>query len=158
MRFFLALSACFVLSGVQAGDLIPLSDFTKPTEIKSLTLSPDGKTLALISPDGDYGTVLAFVDTDTMKVTAGFADNGERVPGGLLWASNDRVILNLVKKYGGFAKPALTGELLGVNRDGKRLMHLFGGVGERVLGTRLKTRASEANPNSQAWFVSKRHG
>ena len=121
MLFFIALSACFVLSAAYAGELVPLSNFAKPAEVKSISISPDGKTLAVLSPQGDYGTLLAFVDVDTMKATASFADNGERVPGEMEWANNDRVILSLVRKYGGFATPVLTGELLGVNRNGKAL-------------------------------------
>jgi len=143
MRFVLALGAYFICSIAQASALIPLSDFAKPAEIKAIELSPDGKTLALLSSNGDYGTVLAFVDTDTLKATAGFSDNGGRVPGQVHWANSDRVILSLVLKYGGLAKPALTGELLGVNRDGKKLNPLFGRLGEQQVGSHQKTRASD---------------
>ena len=143
MRFALALGTILMSSATFAAEtkLVPLSDFAKPTEVRTIALSPDGKTLALISPKGDYGTVLAFIDTETMKATAGFSDNGERVPGDLQWANNDRVIISLVRKYGGFARPARTGELLGVNRDGKKLNMLFGSLGEMSTGTNLKTRA-----------------
>ena len=143
MRFALALGASLMTSATFAAEtkLVPLSDFAKPTEVRTIALSPDGKTLALISPQGDYGTVLAFIDTETMKATAGFSDKGERVPGGVQWANNDRVILSLVRKYGGFARPELTGELLGVDRDGKTLNMLFGSLGEMSTGTNIKTRA-----------------
>ena len=152
MRFVLALGACFISSSLigaaetpatpKAG-LVALADFSKPAEIKAIALSPDGKTLAVISPKGDYGTVLVFIDTTTMKATAGFTDTGERVPGQLEWANNDRVILSIERKFGGYAQPQLTGELVGVNRDGTRAAPLFGGEGEMQTGTHLKNRASD---------------
>ncbi len=122
---------------------VPLTDFAKPTDVRTIALSPDGKTIAVTSPKGDYGTVLAFIDTATMKATAGFADTGDRVPGYVVWANNDRVILSIVRKFGGFAQPQLTGELIGVNRDGTRVKPLFGGEGVMQAGTHLKTRASD---------------
>lgn len=122
---------------------VTLTDFSKPAEVKAIALSPDGKTIAVISPKGDYGTVLVFIDTATLKATAGFTDTGERVPGQVEWANNDRVILSVERKYGGYAEPQLTGELVGVNRDGTRVKPLFGGDGEKQLGSHIKNRASD---------------
>jgi dipeptidyl aminopeptidase/acylaminoacyl peptidase len=159
MRFLFAFAAAYSTSMLAASvspapvpaspvkiaptKLIPLTDFATPTEVRTIALSPDGKTIAVTSPKGDYGTVLAFIDTATMKATAGFTDTGERVPGNVVWANNDRVILSIVRKFGGFAAPLLTGELIGVNRDGTRVKPLFGGEGEMQAGTHLKTRASD---------------
>ncbi len=153
MRFVLALGVCLISFGLMAAPELapdakpvgvpPLSDFAKPAEIKAIALSPDGKTIAVISPKGDYGTVLVFIDTETLKATAGFTDTGERVPGYVEWANNDRVILSNELKLGGYATPLLTGELVGVNRDGTRLKPLFGGEGEQQLGTHIKNRGSD---------------
>ena len=122
---------------------VPLTDFSKPAEIRAIALSPDGKTLAVISPKGDYGTVLVFIDVQTTKATAGFTDTGERVPGQLEWVNNERVILSIERKFGGYAQPQLTGELVGVNSDGTRVKPLFGGVGEMQTGSHIKNRASD---------------
>ncbi len=155
MRFVLALSVCLFSTGLAASEpstsneaaskpgQVTLTDFSKPAEVKAIALSPDGKTIAVISPKGDYGTVLVFIDTATLKATAGFTDTGERVPGQVEWANNDRVILSVERKYGGYAEPQLTGELVGVNRDGTRVKPLFGGDGEKQLGSHIKNRASD---------------
>ncbi len=156
MRFVLALGVCLFSSTLVAEQtgkstpsdaanptLLALTDLVKPTGIRAVELSPDGKTLAVLSPRGDYGTVLLFIDTDTLTTTAGFADDGKSVPGYVKWVSNERLILNVVRKFGGFAKPAPTGELIGLNREGKQMTPLFGGAGEKQLGTRMKTHASD---------------
>ena len=156
MRLVLALTACLISSALDAEQaakpasgedakptLLALTDFVKPTEIRAVELSPDGKTLAVLSPRGDYGTVLMFIDTDSLVTTSGFADDGKSVPGYVEWVSNDRLILSVVRKFGGFAQPVPTGELIGLNREGKQLTALFGGAGAKQLGTRLKTHASD---------------
>ena len=119
MRFVLALATCLFFPTLAASaatnetalkrSQVALTDFSKPAEVKAIALSPDGKTIAVISPKGDYGTVLVFIDTTTLKATAGFTDTGERVPGQVEWANNDRVILSVERKFGGYAQPQLTG-------------------------------------------------
>lgn len=152
MRLALALGACLISSSLLAAPsevatakagLVPLTDLAKRAEISDISLSPDGKTLAVLAPQGDYGTVMVFIDTETMKATAGFNDKGERVPGNIVWANNDRVILALVKKFGGFATPFRTGELVGADRTGKSVVQLFGNTGVMQTGTMLKTRATD---------------
>lgn len=153
MRFVLALAACLFFPTLAASaatnetalkrSQVALTDFSKPAEVKAIALSPDGKTIAVISPKGDYGTVLVFIDTTTLKATAGFTDTGERVPGQVEWANNDRVILSVERKFGGYAQPQLTGELVGVNRDGTRVKPLFGGEGAKQLGSHIRNRASD---------------
>ena len=153
MRFVLALAACLFFPTLAASaatnetalkrSQVALTDFSKPAEVKAIALSPDGKTIAVISPKGDYGTVLVFIDTTTLKATAGFTDTGERVPGQVEWANNDRVILSVERKFGGYAQPQLTGELVGVNRDGTRVKPLFGGEGAKQVGSHIENRASD---------------
>jgi dipeptidyl aminopeptidase/acylaminoacyl peptidase len=123
---------------------VPLTDLAKRSEIDDIALSPDGKTLAVLAPKGDYSKALVFIDTATMKAQAGFSDNGERVPGSITWVSNERVILDIVQKFGGFAIPSSTGELLAVNRDGTDVAQVFGATGAMQAGTHLKTRASDS--------------
>ena len=120
-----------------------IEEFSKHPEIDAIKLSPDGKTLAILAPLGDYKTTLIFMDVATMKPLVRLDDSGERILGDIAWANNERVVGTIVKKFGGFAEPAPTGELIGVNRDGTKKEFLYGSVGTQSVGSRIKSRAQD---------------
>jgi dipeptidyl aminopeptidase/acylaminoacyl peptidase len=103
-----------------------VENLSKHAEVSSMSLSPDGKTIAVSTPTGDYSAALMLLDAQTLKPVGAVKESPDLLPGPVAWASNDRLIISLVRKYGGFAKPSLTGELIGVNRDGKAMRALFG--------------------------------
>jgi acetyl esterase/lipase len=124
--------------------IVSLENLATRSEVEQVALSPDGKTLALLVPSGDYGKALAFVDTQTLKVQAQFRDQGERVPGSITWVNNERIVLDIVQKYGGFASPGYTGELLALNRDGTKVAQIFGSTGAMQAGSHMRSRASDS--------------
>jgi dipeptidyl aminopeptidase/acylaminoacyl peptidase len=121
-----------------------VEEFAKHAEIATMKLSPDGKTLAILAPLGDYKSSLIFVDVATMKPLTRFNDSGERIIGNMVWVNNDRVIGIVVRKYGGFAVPQQTGELIGVNRDGTKRQFLYGSVGAMQAGSHITSRAQDS--------------
>jgi dipeptidyl aminopeptidase/acylaminoacyl peptidase len=122
---------------------VPLTNLVKRPEIADIELSPDGKTLAVLAPSGDYGSYLLFIDADTMKPNQGFKDQGEFTLSSITWISDDRVVVTPARKYGGYAQPVTTGELIGVNKDGTKLTFLFGSRGAQQVGTRITNRGSD---------------
>lgn len=120
-----------------------IEEFSKHPEIDAMKLSPDGKTLAILAPLGDYKTTLIFIDVTTMKPLVRLDDSGERILGGIDWVNNERVVGTVVKKFGGFAEPTPTGELIGVNRDGKKKEFLYGSAGAQAVGSHITSRAQD---------------
>ena len=106
---------------------VKLENLAKRSEVQSASLSPDGKTLVVLAPQGDYGAKVLFFDIETMKVESGITDSMDTLPGAVEWASEDRVVISVARKFGGFASPAFTGELISVNRNGKSARVLAGG-------------------------------
>ncbi len=123
--------------------LYTIEEFSKHPEINTMSLSPDGKTLAILAPLGDYKTTLIFIEVATMKPLVRLDDSGERILGDIDWVNNERVVGTVVKKFGGFAKPTPTGELIGVNLDGKKKEFLYGSVGTQAVGSHIKSRAQD---------------
>ncbi len=138
-------SAAFCETGSKPVTAKPytIEEFSKHHEIDTLKLSPDGKTLAILAPLGDYKTTLIFVDVPTMKPLIRLDDSGERILGDIDWVNNERVVGTVVKKFGGFAVPAPTGELIGVNRDGKKKEFLYGSEGSKAVGSHITSRAQD---------------
>ncbi len=122
---------------------VPLTNLVKRPEISDIELSPDGKTLAVLAPSGDYGSYLLFIDAETMKPNQGFKDEGEFTLSGMKWISDDRVVVTPARKLGGFASPGGTGELIGVNKDGTKLTFLYGSRGAQQVGSRITNRGSD---------------
>lgn len=141
--FFSTITAAFLLASTPVTAPIPLTDFAKPSEVSSIELSPDGKTIAVLAPFGPKGSIVLFMDAETLKPTQGLKDEGEFSIGELYWLSNTRVAAATVQKFGGYAKPLRTGELLGVNSDGTGSTILYGSRGSMQAGTNIKNKAGD---------------
>ncbi len=117
----------------------PIEHFTKPEQIQpySLELSPSGQYYALIAPRDDRSSLI-IVDRATNKVTANITPAKGQFIYEYWWVSNDRVILSMAEKEGGFSRPFATGELWGINADGKNNVYLFGYRGKENTGTNIK--------------------
>ena len=113
--------------------------YTKPPLIQpySLTISPTGQYYALISPRNDRSSLL-IVDRATNKVTANITPDKGQFIYRYWWVSGERVVLAMAEKEGGFSEPFSTGELWGINADGKNNRYLFGYRGAESTGTNIK--------------------
>lgn len=54
-----------------AGAPVPVADFAKPPSVEAMKLSPDGRYLGLVVPQGDYETSLLVLDVATLKPVGG---------------------------------------------------------------------------------------
>ncbi|HEY3858609.1 MAG TPA: hypothetical protein VGM47_03230, partial [Gammaproteobacteria bacterium] len=99
---------CFAAGVASAADAdsakISVEDFFRHPLYTSVTLSPDGKTLALVGPikGSDTQTQLDFVDLEQNKVRAHYTLPDEQQVARIWWLTNDRVVFTSVIKTGSF--------------------------------------------------------
>lgn len=117
--------------------------FTTPAGVESMKLSPDGRLLALVVPQGDYESRLIVLDSTTLKAVGGLNSSPMHQVGDYWWVADDRLVIAEARKYGGLDEPHLTGRLMAVDADGKRVTMVYGANGEQAVGTRMKTRADD---------------
>lgn len=108
-----------------------------------MKLSPDGRHLALVVPQGDYETSLVVLDATTLKAVGGLRSPKNTLVGDLWWVSDERLVIAVAEKFGGLDEPFMTGHLIAVDADGKHAERIYGSMGEMQAGTRLKTRADD---------------
>ncbi|MBC7369237.1 MAG: S9 family peptidase [Undibacterium sp.] len=118
------LAALYLAPSVKAGPPpeFPVETFFKKPNISNVTFSPDGKRIACLVPY-ERRMNLAVIDLEkkTKNLLTNFKDNDV---GGLLWASDDRIIfLKDTDGRGGSTVYA-------VNSDGTDRILLVGGAGE----------------------------
>lgn len=111
-------------------------------EYYDVKMSPDGKYLGVITVENDR-RMLAFYDINKSAVTGGVQLPGKFEVGPFFWANNERVVIKLWRKADKKEEHdyEYTGELFGINIDGKRSEMIFGvRSGELQTGTRIKTK------------------
>lgn len=120
-----------------------LRDYASPSAVESMKMSPDGRKLAFIAPQGDYESMLVMVDAETLKPIGALRSEDRRLVGDFWWVGDNRLVAAVAEKFGGFDQPFLTGVLIAVNADGRQAIKIYGSTGEQQVGTRTKTRANE---------------
>lgn len=135
--------ALIALASSAAAAPIPVADFAKPPSVETMKLSPDGRYLALVVPQGDYETSLVVLDSVTLKAVGGLRSPENTLVGDLWWVGDERLVIAVAEKFGGLDEPHLTGHLVAVDADGKRPERIYGATGELQAGTRMKTRADD---------------
>lgn len=142
MRFILLAAFCAALlsfSHARAEGEIPVEDFVKLPEFTSISLSPDGKYLALAAPDGDQTgmAILDITDFSRMKLTATLKFSSHEHVSRIWWVGEERVAFTTVHQAGTLNRPYPTGRLYAMNVDGTGKRLLIGSRG----GTRYVARA-----------------
>jgi dipeptidyl aminopeptidase/acylaminoacyl peptidase len=143
---------------------ISLMDFVKDALFESITLSPDGKHLAMIVPKPDRSAFVV-LNAESLKPTMNIQLRKDEYIVEANWATNERLVLALGKRFAGFEGASRTGELFATNLDGKRQEYLFGFRGKQSTGTRLKSGVAEnaaafvlnprANANDQIYIMKR---
>lgn len=108
-------------------ELLPLKDFLGPSFIESgsISLSPDGTYLAVIVPRANRSDLVIF-DRATLTPTSIVSPSKNEYILDYWWVSNRRVVATLAIKEGGLETPSGTGELWGIDVDGKNKKYLYG--------------------------------
>jgi dipeptidyl aminopeptidase/acylaminoacyl peptidase len=122
---------------------IPLETFLRRPTFVSMKISPDGRHLAATVPHGDDKTVLVVLDRVEVKPTALLELRGREHVSGFSWVSDERLIVAVAKKEGMLDQPIPTGELYGMDADGKRTRVLFGYRAGSAVQSRVARAAAE---------------
>lgn len=108
-----------------AAQAITVEEFSKHPQFYDVKISPDGKHLAvLINTEGRK--TLAFLETDSKKVTYALRGGNRDQAGSYYWVNNERVVVQVQRVSGRFERPGSAGELYAVNFDGKKKKMIFG--------------------------------
>jgi hypothetical protein len=126
------LTALVMLPGPARGKTLPVSDFIRHPAFKNVTISPDGKYLAVVSAVKNTDKYqLAILPTqsvvkDKPKVTAHFGLTDYETFAGVTWVNDTRLVAATATQYGGFDRPSRTGKLFAINADGGQQKELMG--------------------------------
>lgn len=127
MRFLtLSLVLMLPMASLHA-DEIPLEDFFRHAEFQSVQLSPGGNYLAVTVPQEDRTglAILDIGDYPNVRVISQFSPEREEHLGGLVWATDERLLMTSSRQEGTLAAPLPTGRVYATNADGsnRRLIH-----------------------------------
>lgn len=139
---FIAAALCALVSvrAPAADALVPIEQFTRHDEFGTIKISPTGEFVALST--GKYGrSLLAFINLKDGKVTSGVrATDGFEIDD-FRWVSPTRLIYMIAERLPGRVQPSPTGEIFGIDRDGKHHTQLYGyRAGQSILGTTMPVR------------------
>lgn len=149
MLFVLVVLIC---SSAYAANPPPVIDFVEKPMIESVKLSPTGDYIAMTIPRDDHSELMV-LDRATMKPSASFKLKRDEYIGDIWWVNNERLVIAFAQRLGDFDAPGLTGELYGINADGKKGKYLFGYRGKSSTGTGIKTGLRK---NASAYVLENR--
>lgn len=113
-----------------------IEDFVKHKNYESITISPQGKYLAVAAPSGDQtGLVVLDISAFPKEVTARarFEMSSQEHVSEIYWAHEERVLFTTTRQQGALSQPRPTGRLYGTDVDGSNKRMLFGSKeGDRV--------------------------
>jgi dipeptidyl aminopeptidase/acylaminoacyl peptidase len=135
------LALCFPLAAAAAPP--PVSAFTNFPKYESMKISPDGKRLAFTRHTTEH-EIITVMHYPELKLS-GQAHFGDRIDiASFLWANNNRLLISPTRRFPGLMDfKAPTGEIIGINADGRADEMLFGwAAGEDQRGTRIERRQS----------------
>lgn len=150
LNLILALGA--VLAGAtevaHAAAPVEVEPFVRREHFRDVKLSPGGTYLAATLPMEDR-TGLVILRLSDREVTAKFSLGRNTDIAWFDWANDERVLLGAADKFGMLARPQPTGEIVGLDANGRGAEVL---VGQRVqdggVGTRIKPKQAE-----QVWAM-----
>ena len=96
---------------------VPIQDFFKDPEFSSITLSPDGKHMAVTVPQADR-TVLAVLRVSDQGLVGKWDYGENRHFRQVLWANSNRLLFFVTFKTGRFDFETSKGDLYASNIDG----------------------------------------
>src|SRR5688572_2099476 len=122
--------------------VLPIEAFTRFDEFGGLTISPDGKFVAVLSGE-QGGSQLAFVDLDGKRIVSGAvttADSRSKIRA-YRWLGPSRLMFTMQGSTPSRVTPRRSAEIYAIDRDGsdRRLIY-YGYPTARVLGS---TRSSD---------------
>ncbi|QKX18743.1 S9 family peptidase [Microbulbifer sp. YPW1] len=132
---------CFLFSLIAPSAFaapVPLDDLIRHPEVHQVKLSPTGTHLAVLRQfEGER--VLVIMTLSPLKITGSLRFRGQEEVGQFYWASDDRVVAEVMTKRAALEAPVNYGSLFAINADGTRGKNIFGyAAGEQQTGSRIK--------------------
>ncbi len=135
------LALCIPLAA--AAQAPPVTLFTNFPKYESMKISPDGKFLAF-SRHATEHEIITVMHYPALKLS-GQAHFGDRIDiDDFMWANNTRLLISPTRRFPGLMDfKAPTGEIIGINADGRADEMLFGwAAGQDQRDTRIARRQS----------------
>ncbi len=111
------------------GFAISVDEYAKWNDFGKVTMSPDGKYLA-VERFGDINSTLLILDAESQKPLTEFALPPHQSVYGVNWANKDTLIFSRAQRSGGLETPRSYGEVIAMSADGKRTKYLYGALGD----------------------------
>ncbi|MGQ0587093.1 MAG: hypothetical protein ACT4PK_07820 [Gammaproteobacteria bacterium] len=119
-----------------AAQVVPVRDFARPAAFEEVKLSPNGDYIATSKRIGNQ-YAMGFIRLSDFAVTGGLNFGQSESVVDFDWVGSERVVAELGMDFGYFLAPRRTGELVGVDFDGKRKQYLFGQRGKAASNTTI---------------------
>ena len=137
-----ALAAWLALTAPAVAADIPLQEFARHPQYEDAQLSPDGQYLAAVAVV-DGKRMLSLIHLTDLK-GVNVAPRGDDELAEFDWAGPDRLVYSVGTREAGKDRPIATGELFGVDANGKNNVLLFGyRVATQQAGTHLNVAKAE---------------
>ncbi len=125
---------------------VDLERFLREESFNEMKLSPTGEYLAATVPMED-STAVAILRRSDMKLVGAFRPQKHNHADTFEWVSDQRLVIGLAQKFGRLDAPQATGELYGINADGKD--------GELLVGYRKGSMAAGNHAEARlAWGIA----
>lgn len=109
-----------------AKSLIPIEHFSKHAQYHQIKLSPNGEFIAAEVTNEKGKNVVVVLNRASMKITGVVNFRGNEVPGNFNWLNDERLAVNVMRKWGAFDRPMHTGNVFAMNADGTKKKLIFG--------------------------------
>lgn len=120
---------------------LPIDYFTRHDDFGEIELSPDGTYFAASRLEKGEGHITVYT-IQPLKGVYGFRTGEDTEVDDFYWASPTRLLYTIAQRQRDFAQPVPTGEIFGVDRDGRKPATLYGyrarAANPRPVDTRLK--------------------
>jgi len=128
------LTPLLMLAPVQAqAEPVALKDLFRNAEFGGVTLSPDGKHIAVALPEGDR-TSLVVLEVADKKAKGRWDYGANRHIGGVRWVSNERFMFSVSSKLGSLDFQQTSPDLYASNIDGSKRIDIPNGNVYQILG------------------------
>lgn len=112
---------------------IPVADFFRHAEFTNVTLSPDGRHIAVTVPEGDR-TLLAVLRVADKQIVGKWDYGANRHIEDVFWVNDERILFRASIKLGSFDYRVLPGDMYASNIDGTQRVDIPNGNLFRILG------------------------
>lgn len=138
-----ALFTVAAMLSMRAHAQVDLDAYIKKDAFNDIKISPDGSYLAATVPLEDR-TAIAVMRRSDSKLMSSIDLGKNNHVADFFWVNNERLLLTVSQKFGLLEEPQITGEVMGLNFDGKKADLLIGyRAVEKQAGTHIQAKTNE---------------